>query len=181
MGQAAPRSMLGRQVQGGDKERFNLSLVDLFGLVEPEIADLLGVALKDPIGIGQQNAELEDQIDVVLEGEEAAEIAHLCIPVADAVPAAIGFLLHAWDRFEDNLSQFSYNALDRRGISIEQVFHGKGNIRHCINISLGKHILEIILRYSIFIIRENIIGYLGNKAVNSKPIEPDLQNQDPRD
>ena len=42
-GQAAPHGVLGRQIKGGEEQRFEISFADLFISGVPEIANLLRI------------------------------------------------------------------------------------------------------------------------------------------
>lgn len=52
----------------------------------------------------KQRAKLEDQIDMIFRGEDATEVAHTGITVADAASTPVGFLLNLRGNLVDKLT-----------------------------------------------------------------------------
>ena len=93
--------------------------------MEPEITGLFRFSLQASLRVFQEGTEFEDQINVAFEWKYPAEVTHPGIAIADAPPAAVGFLLCPRGYLVNDLPQFVDHINYGRWIKCKQVVYGK--------------------------------------------------------
>jgi hypothetical protein len=68
------------------EQRYKRWLLDIVLIFDAQVAHLFATPDQDFLRIGQQHTELESQVNEILVGEDAAEVAAAWVAIADAMP-----------------------------------------------------------------------------------------------